>query len=625
MIRSIATVSLSGSLANKLRAIAHAGFDGIEIFENDLLAFDGDAKAVRQLASDLGLRIVALQPLRDFEGMPEPQRSRAFARAEHDFDLMQQLGTDLLLVCSNISPLALGGIGRAADDLRELGERALARGLRIGYEALAWGKYINDYRDAWEIVRRVNHPAVGLILDSFHTLSRKHDLTTLATIPSEKIFLVQLADAPMLEMGILSWSRHYRCFPGQGWMPLTDFMASLQATGYDGAISLEIFNDLFRSADPYQISVDGKRSLSFLAEQMSPTIATQSALPKGIEFIEFAINKTLAPDLERILRQLGFHPRGQHRSKHVSAWSQGEINIVVNFEDEGFAADYERMHGTSVCAIGLRVQDAVAASERAQKYLCQPHTQAIGAGELAIPAIRNIKDSLVYLIDRYGDKGTIWDVDFIPSKSDEFWSADAGLTNIDHIGQVVSADQLSSWVILYRSVFGLEAEPQFDIPDPSGMMQSQVIESADKKFCVTLNASQSQSTLAARFLTQYSGSGIQHIAFATSDIFTTLNRLKLNGIHILPIPALYYDDLAARFGLSADFIQKLKTHNVLYDQTENGDFHHAYTQTLDSRIFFEIVQRNNYDDYGQVNSPIRIAAQVRVAEAYERVRTNLEH
>jgi 4-hydroxyphenylpyruvate dioxygenase len=619
MIKSIATVSLSGSLAGKLQAIAKAGFAGVEIFENDLLAFDGDATDVRRLVAELGLQIVALQPLRDFEGMPEPSRSRAFARAEHKFDLMQQLGTDLLLVCSNVSPLALGGIERAADDLRELGERAAARGLRICYEALAWGKYVNDYRDAWEIVRRVNHPAVGLILDSFHTLARKHDLSTLANLPSEKIFLVQLADAPMLEMGILSWSRHYRCFPGQGWLPITDFMKALQATGYNGPLSLEIFNDLFRSADAEQIAVDGQRSLSFLAEQMLPTPTEQPAVALGIEFIEFAINKTLAPDLERILRQLGFHPRGQHRSKHVSAWSQGEINIVVNYEETGFAADYERTHSTSVCAIGLRMRDAVAASARAQQYLCQPHTQAIGAGELAIPAVRTIKDSLVYLIDRYGDKGMIWDIDFTSINPDTIWDTDAGLTSIDHIGQVVSVDELSSWVILYRSVFGLKAEPQFDIPDPSGMMQSQVIESADKKFCVTLNSSQSQSTLAARFLTRYSGSGIQHIAFATHDIFTTLHRLRVNGIHILHIPALYYDDLTARFGLSPELVKKLKTNNVLYDQNDRGEFFHAYTQTLDSRIFFEVVQRNNYDDYGQVNSPIRIAAQVRVAEAYERL------
>ena len=128
------------------------------------------------MVRDHGLEITLFQPFRDFEGMPEPQRARAFDRAERKFDLMQELGTDLMLVCSNVSPVALGGIDRAAADFRELGERAAKRGLRVGYEALAWGRHISDHRDAWEIVRRADHPNIGLILDSFHTLARKIDV-----------------------------------------------------------------------------------------------------------------------------------------------------------------------------------------------------------------------------------------------------------------------------------------------------------------------------------------------------------------------------------------------------------------------------------------------------------------
>ena len=169
--RSIATVSLSGSLDEKLRAIAAAGFDAVEIFENDLLSFSGSPRDVGQMCRDLGLAICAFQPFRDFEGMPEPQRARNFARAERKFDLMQELQTDLMLICSNISPASLGGIDRAAADFRELGERAAARGLRVGYEALAWGRHVNDYRDAWEIVRRADHKSIGIILDSFHALA----------------------------------------------------------------------------------------------------------------------------------------------------------------------------------------------------------------------------------------------------------------------------------------------------------------------------------------------------------------------------------------------------------------------------------------------------------------------
>src|ERR1043165_2600746 len=170
---SIATVSLSGGVGEKLDAHAAAGFKGVEIFENDLLSFNGTPRDVRRRVADLGLETITFQPFRDFEGMPGDKRERVFARAERKFDLMQELGCDLLLVCSNVSPDSLGGIDRAAADFRELGERAAKRGLRVGFEALAWGRHVNDYRDAWEVVRRADHPAVGLVLATFHILARR--------------------------------------------------------------------------------------------------------------------------------------------------------------------------------------------------------------------------------------------------------------------------------------------------------------------------------------------------------------------------------------------------------------------------------------------------------------------
>ena len=172
MKTSIATVSISGNLPEKLEAIAEAGFDGIEIFEQDFIAHDGSPREVGDMIRSMGLEITLFQPFRDFEGLPEPLRAKAFDRAERKFDLMQELGTELVLVCSSCHPQALGGIDRAAADFHELGERAARRGLRVGYEALAWGRHVNDHRDAWEIVRRADHENVGIILVSFHSLAR---------------------------------------------------------------------------------------------------------------------------------------------------------------------------------------------------------------------------------------------------------------------------------------------------------------------------------------------------------------------------------------------------------------------------------------------------------------------
>jgi 4-hydroxyphenylpyruvate dioxygenase len=268
MQTAIATVSLSGTLKDKLEAIAAAQFEGVEIFENDLLSHNGTPPDVRNLVRDLGLRTVTFQPFRDFEGMTGIQRERVFARAERKFDLMGELDCDLLLVCSNVSPESIGGIDRAAADLRELGDHAAKRGIRVGFEALAWGRHINDYRDAWEAVRRADHSAVGIVLDTFHILARNTDLKMVESIPRDRIFLVQVADAPKLDMDYLSWSRHFRSMPGQGDLPLLAFMEALQTTGFDGLLSLEIFNDQFRAGSTRRVALDGQRSLMFLLDQL---------------------------------------------------------------------------------------------------------------------------------------------------------------------------------------------------------------------------------------------------------------------------------------------------------------------------------------------------------------------
>ena len=155
MLRSIATVSLGGTLVEKLQAIAAAGFDGVEIFENDLLYFDGSPAEVRTICADLGLRVLLFQPFRDFEAAPRGRMPKNFDRAESKFDVMEQLGADLMLVCSNTAPDTLADDSVAAEDLRALGERAARRGFRIGYEALAWGRQVNKFGHAWKIVQSV--------------------------------------------------------------------------------------------------------------------------------------------------------------------------------------------------------------------------------------------------------------------------------------------------------------------------------------------------------------------------------------------------------------------------------------------------------------------------------------
>jgi 4-hydroxyphenylpyruvate dioxygenase len=616
---AIATVSLSGDLAEKLTAIAAAGFKGVEIFENDLLSFNGTPADVRKMVADLGLEIITFQPFRDFEGMPPESRERTFARAERKFDLMAELGCNLLLVCSNVSPQSLGGIDRAAADFHALGERARRRGMLVGFEALAWGRHINDYRDAWEAVRRADHPAIGLVLDSFHIFARRTDLAPIRSIPRDRVFLVQLADAPMLDMDALSWSRHFRNFPGQGELPLLDFMEALQATNFDGLLSLEIFNDQFRAGSARSVAVDGQRSLLFLLDQLRertgaapgmPTVLPPRSKALGTEFIEFAIDESEAPAFEKVLRGLGFARAGVHKSKAVTRWSQGAINIVVNTEKEGFAHSFNITHGTAVCAIGLKVDDAAATLNRAQLLHDNPFRQAVGPGELEIPAVRGLGGSLVYFIDAKSELGRVWDIEFEPTGE---VGPSAGLTVVDHISQSMHYEEMLTWVLFYTSLLDLKKTAEQDVLDPGGLVKSQVVQSPGGELRIALNASQSVRTQSSRFLNEAFGSGVQHIAFTTDDMAATVRRLEANGVALLPIPENYYDDLEAKTDLPPERIDDLKAHNILYERDGNAEYLQVYTRTFEERFFFEIVERRGYGGFGAVNASIRLAAQSRLA------------
>jgi 4-hydroxyphenylpyruvate dioxygenase len=610
--RSIATVSLSGPLDEKLRAIAAAGFDTVEIFENDLLSFGASPREVAQRCRDLGLAICAFQPFRDFEGMPEPQRARGFARAERKFDLMQELQTDLLLICSSVSPVSLGGIDRAADDFRALGELAEKRGLRVGYEALAWGRHVSDHRDAWEIVRRADHKSIGLILDSFHTLAPQLPTGSIRSIPADKIFLVQLADAPKLELDILSWSRHFRCFPGQGDLPVREFMEAVAATGYAGPLSLEIFNDQFRAGAATRTAIDGMRSLLLLQDQLAAARRNDAhgalapkARSRGVGFIEFAVNETKATALADLFGQLGFRKTGLHRSKAVERWSQGGIELVINCESDGFAHSHYVTHGPGVCAIALDVDSAAHTMARAEALKARTFYSPVGPGELEIPAIHGVGGSLLYFLDVAGKN---WNTDFaaVPGGVD----ANA-LRAVDHISQSMPYDEMLSWLLFYTGILDLQRLPQMEIADPLGLVQSQAIINTDQSLRLVLNGSAATRTLSARFISEFFGSGVQHIAFSCDDIFSAVADMRGRGAGFLKIPDNYYDDIEAKYDVDAKTMAVLRHNQILYDREGDGEFFQIYTHIFDERFFFEIVERRNYQGFGAANAAIRLAAQAR--------------
>ncbi len=564
MKTSIATVCIAGDLREKLAAIAAAGFDGIEIFEQDFITFDASPREVGAMVRDHGLEISLFQPFRDFEGLPEPERARAFDRMERKFDLMQELGTDLVLVCSSVHPKALGGIDRMAGDFRALGERAAKRGLRVGYEALAWGKHVWDY-----------------------------------------------------------WSRHFRNMPGEGDLDVTAFTRAVAATGYNGHFSLEVFNDQFRGGSPRAIALDGHRSLVYLLDQVKraePDIAVEvPEIPpriraEGFAFVEFAASEEEAQGLRTLLTSLGFHLAGKHIAKQVEVWQQGEIRIVVNTDPEGFAHTAHIAHGLNICDVGLTVESAQATVDRAEALGATPFRQPVGPGELEIPAIRGVGSGLLHFIDRTSNLADVWEIEFEPVAGND--DTGAGLTRIDHIAQTMNYEEMLTWSLFYISLFETQKMATVDVVDPGGLVRSQAIESPDGAIRVTLNGAETHRTFAGRFIADSFGSSVQHVAFATDDIFATADALQANGFAMLPVPENYYDDLAARLGLEPDVVARLRAANILYDEDAQGAYYQIYSRAFGDGIFFEIVQRGaRYGGYGAPNAPFRIAAQRRLMPA----------
>ncbi|WP_238322243.1 sugar phosphate isomerase/epimerase and 4-hydroxyphenylpyruvate domain-containing protein [Vibrio mexicanus] len=470
---SIATVCLSGTLEQKMHAAAKAGFHAIEIFENDLTQYRGSAADVKRIADSLGLEILVLQPFRDMEGMPEPLRRKKYNMLERKIEIAHQLGTSRLMMCSNVHPASSPIAEQCADDLHALAMLAQHEGMQLGYEALAWGRHIADYDDAWNLVKMVDHPNLGVVLDTFHMFARGNTLDTLINdIPTEKIALVQVADAPKMQMDILQYSRHYRCFPGQGDFPVIEFVQALKDKGYNDYLSHEVFNDDFRSSSPIKKAVDGVRSLKWLEDQTNDEFDAPQI--HDLSFIEFAVQDRENNGFSDVLESLGFEKTHTHKSKNVDLYHHGDINFVFNYEKNSNAQSYLEGHGESVCALGVLTDDTRRLVELAMRYNSPTIHQPRQENELDIPTLRNSENLLIHLLDQ-AQAERFYEVDFEPVANHK--KSDPNFVRIDHIGQVVPSENLLSNLFFYKSIFGFVPEESYDLPDINGLITSRTIKS----------------------------------------------------------------------------------------------------------------------------------------------------
>lgn len=597
MRTSIATVCLSGGLVDKLHACADAGFDGVEVFEPDLIAAPQSPEEIRALADRLGLSLDLYQPFRDAEGVDEASFADVLRRAEAKFTLMRRLGIDTMLVCSNVGTATVDDDRVSAHQLRRLGDLAAAYDIRLAYEALAWGRYVDDYRRAWRIVERADHPQVGVCLDSFHILSRGHDPEEIEKIPGEKIFFLQLADAPALSMDVLSWSRHHRLFPGEGSFDLTAFLGHVLRAGYAGPLSLEVFNDTFRQTDPRRTARQALRSLRWLEDGTARRVGLDAgasverlpevAPPAGFDFVEIRGQDTGA--VEVVLEQLGFDFRGRHRRKPVELWTQGSARIVCS-EQQALGRE------PGVSAVGFALRDPAAVAARAGRLLAPSVPRRTYAGEVRLHGIAAPDGTEIFL----GHDGG-WIGEF---EGGGEASADPLVTAVDHVNLVQPWQSFDEAVLFYGSVLGLEPQPVNEVAGPAGLVRSQVMCSCGREVRLPLN-----------LLPVGQHGHAQHVALACRDIVALARNARARGLRALPVPGNYYDDLVARFDLPESTVATLRSLDLLYDRDETGEYLHFYTPTVGG-VFFEIVERRGgYDGYGAANAPVRLASQLGVGPA----------
>ncbi|MET1035449.1 MAG: TIM barrel protein [Arthrobacter sp.] len=620
MRTSIATVCISGTLEEKMLACARAGFDGIEIFEQDLVVSPMSPEEVRALADRLGLTLDLYQPFRDFEGVDEALLPENLRRAEAKFALMNRLGIDTMLVCSNVATATVDDDAVAAAQLRRLGEAAARHGVRIAYEALAWGKYVNTYRHAHRIVELADHPAVGTCLDSFHILSRGDDPSGIEELPAEKIFFVQLADAPVLSMDILSWSRHYRVFPGQGGFDLAGFLAHLARAGYAGPVSLEIFNDTFRQSNVERTALDGLRSLLWLQDRAAARLAAGTDAPgndaahRNDAGAAYPMNLASLPDVQaptgfdfaeirtdepesvaQMLAQLGFGFRGQHRRKPVQLWTQGQARIVINGQRARGATP-------SISALGFQVAEPRRGVERAVQLRARAVSRHNTADEQELRGVNAPDGTEVFYCPASPRPAWMGEFGAPPPAGAE---ASALIEAVDHVNLAQPWQAFDEAVLFYESALRLETRPATEVPSPLGLVRSQVMRTADGSIRLALNIVPQVLDGAGASARAYP----EHVAFRTSDIVAVARRAKAAGMDFLPVPRNYYQDLAARFPLDEATIDTLRGLDLLYDRDEHGGFLHFYTETV-GEMFLEVVQRDGgYDGYGAPNAPVRLAAQ----------------
>ena len=338
---------------------------------------------------------------------------------------------------------------------------------------------------------------------------------------------------------------------------------------------------------------------------MSTAARTMPDNPMGTDGFEFVEYTAPDPELLRTLfERLGFPVVARHRSKNVTLHAQGDINFIINAEPDSFGQAFARKHGPSACAMAFRVKDAASAYRRALDLGAKPGPATAGPMELNIPSIEGIGGSLIYLVDRYGDR-SIYDVDFRPvAGAAAVRPAAAGLEYIDHLTHNVMRGNMDVWAGFYERLFNFREIRYFDIEGKKTGLFSRAMTSPCGKIRIPINESQDDKSQIEEYLKEYHGEGIQHIALASSDIYRTVDVLRAKGVAFQDTPDTYYEGVAARVPGHQESLSELERRRILIDgnpRKGEGVLLQIFTQNVIGPIFFEIIQRKGNEGFGEGN------------------------
>jgi 4-hydroxyphenylpyruvate dioxygenase len=325
----------------------------------------------------------------------------------------------------------------------------------------------------------------------------------------------------------------------------------------------------------------------------------------GFEFIEFSSPEK--GQLETVFKAMGFTMIANHRTKDAQLWRQGGINLIANYEPKSAAWYFAREHGPSACGMGFRVKNAVKAYDYLLSQGAEPVQVNTGPMELRLPAIRGIGNAIIYLIDRYGDDLSIYDIDFEYIEGVERNPVGAGFEVIDHLTHNVYGGRMAYWADFYEKLFNFQEIRFFDIKGEYTGLTSKALTAPDGKIRIPLNEEgEGGKGQIEEFLRAFNGEGIQHIAFSCNDLIACWDRLKAMGIPFMTAPpSTYYDMLSERLPNHGEDVSALQSRGILMDGTTEGGsprlLLQIFSETQLGPVFFEFIQRKGDDGFGEGN------------------------